>query len=144
MVGKTAPIRRHDAERMERIHLYCGCLPCLISGVSDVPTTVEHVTEAGRRIEGEEQHQWTIGLCEYHHFGTGPERWGRSLAHGRKGFEADFGDEVEVLVATQDFMLELFDRQPWLEYAVPRQVAKRVRTFWLNQYAGPSQFTVRS
>ncbi len=33
MVGKTAPIRPEDAGRMERIHKYCGCLPCLICGV---------------------------------------------------------------------------------------------------------------
>ena len=129
---------------MDRIAKYCGCLPCLIAGFSDVPTTVEHVTEAGRRLEGEEQHQWTIGLCEWHHFGHAPERWGRSLAHGRRGFEADFGDEVEVLVPAQNFMLALFDHQPWPEYAVPRQIARLVREFWQNKYARPSQFIVQS
>lgn len=144
MVGKTAPIRPQDALRMDTIARHCGCLPCLIAGLSDVLTTIEHATEGGRRIQDEEQHQWTIGLCDWHHFGHGPERWGRSLAHGRHGFEADFGDELEVLVPTQDFMLSLFDRQPWPEYAVPRQVARKVREFWQSKYAGPSQFIVRS
>ncbi len=144
MVGKTAPIRPDDALRMETIHRHCGCLPCLIAGISDILTTVEHVTEAGRRIQDEEQHQWTIGLCDWHHFGHAPERPGPSLALGRKPFEDYFGDEVKVLVPTQNFMLSLFDRQPWPEYAVPRRVAREVRKFWQNQYAGPSQFIVQS
>lgn len=162
MVGKTAPIRPEDAERMDRIHKYCGCLPCLICGVADVHTTIEHVTQHGRRINGSEQHQWTIGLCPYHHFGKPLDDWqnlpgslggalqatsgllGPSLAWGRKPFEEHFGDEVTVLVPTQNFMLAEFDRHPWGEYAVPRIVAREVRQVWMTLYAGPSQFFVES
>ena len=149
MVGKTKPIRPHDALRMDTIARHCGCLPCLIAGISDVHTTIEHATEHGRRVGDEEQHQWTIGLCRWHHFGemTGTavaSHLGPSLAWGRKEFEDWFGDELEVLVPTQDFMLDLFDRQPWPEYALPRHVAKEVRTFWQTKYARPSQFIVQS
>ena len=151
MVGKTAPIRAHDAERMETIAKYCGCLPCLLVGLLDVHTTIEHVTEAGRRVGNDEQHQHTIGLCDWHHFGTcrgeqtrqkiSGDR-GPSLAWGRRTFEEHFGDEVKVLVPTQDFMLDQFAALPWPEYSVPRTVARRVRLFWIElRYAEPSQFT---
>lgn len=162
MVGKTARIRPHDAQRMETIAKYCGCLPCLISGISDVLTTIEHVTEAGRRVGGEEQHQHSIGLCVWHHFGQPLAHWerlpghlgganqassgllGPSLAWGRKPFEDHFGDEVKVLVPTQDFMLARFDESPWPEYALPRHVARETRRFWMDLYAGPSRFIVES
>lgn len=147
---------------MEKIHKYCGCLPCLISGVSDRPTTIEHVTDRGRRVGDLEQHQWTIGLCEWHHFGKHLDNWqglpghiggpnqatsgllGPSLAWGRRAFEEHFGDEVEILVPTQDFVLARFDEAPWPEYALPRDVSRRTRMYWLDLYAGPSRFTVES
>lgn len=141
MVGKTAPIRPHDAERMDTIAKFCGCLPCLLASWLDVHTSIEHVTNRGRRVGQEEQHQWTIGLCGWHHFGHVSEGWNRqrmsgefgpTLAWGRHAFEEHFGDEVHVLVPTQDFMLELFDRQPWPEYNVPRHVAREVRNHWID------------
>lgn len=152
MVGKTRPIRAKDAKRMDKIAKHCGCLPCLLMGYLDVHTTIEHVTEAGRRIEGEEQHQWTIGLCTWHHFGhlAGYSRQqmsgfrGPPLTWGRRIFEEHFGDEVKVLVPTQNFMLAAFDRQPWHEYAVPRNVARDVRNHWIDLNAAPSRYTVQS
>lgn len=156
MVGKTAPIRPQDAERMETISLYCGCLPCLLMGYPNVLTTIEHATERGRRVGGKEQHQWTIGLCNWHHFGKTPFEFtgqtafglartlGAPLSWGRVPFEEDFGDEIEVLVPTQNFLLAEFDRQPWPEYALPRHVARETRKFWMRLYPGPSRFTVES
>jgi hypothetical protein len=44
-----------------------------------------------------------------------------------------------VLIPVQDFMLDLFDRAHWPEYAVPRQVARKVREFWKQLHAIPSQ-----
>ena len=141
MVGKTAPIRKQDAERMQTIHQYCGCLPCLLMGYVDVHTTIEHVTERGRRVGGDEQHQHTIGLCTFHHFGwqwrqqtrqqTSGER-GPSLAWGRRAFEEFFGDEVEVLIPVQDMLLAEFEARPWPEYHVPREVSRKVRIHWIE------------
>lgn len=141
LVGKTARIRKQDADRMRTIHEYCGCLPCLLMGYLDVHTTIEHVTNRGRRVGGDEQHQWTIGLCVWHHFGwtkgrrtrqqMGGDR-GPSLAWGRMTFEEHFGDEVDVLVPTQDFVLEKFDESPWESYSLPRQVARETRIFWIE------------
>lgn len=128
---------------MEIIVKYCGCLPCLLMGWLDVHATIEHVTERGRRVgKGAEQHKWTIGLCVWHHFGhtIGNKNrqkmsgeLGPPLTWGRKNFEEHFGDEVTVLVPTQDFMLNLFADNPWPEFEVPRRIAQDVRLFWTDK-----------
>lgn len=127
---------------MDIISKNCGCLPCLLMGWPDVHTSIEHVTDSGRRIgKGADQHRWTIGLCVWHHFGHTPNHTtrqqisgelGPSLIWGRKTFEEHFGDEVRVLVPTQDYALDLFDAQPWPEYALPRDVARRIRNQWIE------------
>ena len=126
---------------MEIITKHCGCLPCLLTGHLNVLTTIEHVTEAGRRVGGEDQHQWTIGLCPWHHFGHNSRGWQRQqmqgeygppLAYGRKNFEEHFGDEVTVLVPTQDFLLALFAEKPWPEYDLPRDNARKLRIHWIE------------
>lgn len=138
---------------MDTIATYCGCLPCLLMGHLDMHTTIEHVTERGRRLENE--HMATIGLCIWHHFGHthGSGRQGAyrkelgpALAHGRLPFEAHFGDEVQVLIPVQDFLLLEFDAAPWPEHNVSRQAVRRTRNKWieLNHHAAPSRFTVRS
>lgn len=142
MVGNTPRARKTERDRMETIVRYCGCLPCLLMGHLDIHTSIEHVTERGRRIgKGAEQHEWTIGLCVYHHFGhTGNHQTrqqisgevGPSLVWGRHLFEEHFGDEVHVLVPTQNFMLGEFDGHPWAEYAVPRDVARKTRNQWID------------
>jgi len=139
MVGKTKPIRTQDADRMDTIAKFCGCLPCLLMGYKDVHTTIEHVTEHGRRVGDEEQHQWTIGLCAWHHFGqTEPDQTrqrmsgelGPPLPWGRKEFEETFGDEVNVLVPVQNVLLAIFAEDPWPEYNLPRQVQHKIRRHW--------------
>jgi hypothetical protein len=142
MVGKTAPMTRHDELRFHVIRNYCGCLCCLLqthnSGWDEFyHTTIEHVTDAGRRLENE--HQATIGLCPWHHQGV---PWsalqardmvpvlGPSLAHGRKPFEDHFGDEVEVLLPLQDELIVLFAREFWQEYTVPQAARHAVWQSW--------------
>ncbi len=142
MVGKTPRIRKDERERLDTIKLYCGCLACLLTGHLDRHTTIEHVTERGRRVGSElEQHWNTVGLCTWHHFGacdSGQQKHqmggelGPSLAHGRHNFEEFFGDEVKVLIPIQNFMLALFAEQPWPEYSVPRQIVRDVRSEWID------------
>ncbi len=141
MVGKTPRARKSERDRMDTISQYCGCLPCLLMGFLDVHTTIEHVTEQGRRVgKGADQHRWTLGFCPWHHFGHTPngtssrqkisgER-GPSLIWGRKPFEEHFGGEVHVLVPTQDFLLERFESRPWPEYNVHREAARKTRDQW--------------
>lgn len=137
MVGKTEPITPADRERMDTIKHFCGCLPCLLMGIADIHTSIEHVTERGRR----EGHQQTVGLCAWHHFGQGTDKMadivGPSLAKGRRIFEEHFGDELQVLVPVQDFLIEQFAVTPWPEYNLPRDVARKTRDFWkeLNDVA---------
>lgn len=122
--------------------MYCGCLPCLLVGHLDRHTTIEHVTEAGRRVgDGSDQHENTIGMCLWTHFGVcdpGLQKqvmigeYGPSLAHGRRPFEAYFGDELNILLPIQNFLLEQFAANPWNEYHLPGNVARLTREKWIN------------
>lgn len=137
MVGKTEPITAADRKRFETLTQYCGCLCCLLHGMSDVLATVEHSTDRGRR----EGHQSTLALCPWHHFGHGTvkmiELVGPSLAHGRRIFEDHFGDENTVLVPLQDYVLELFAASPWQEYNMPRDTQKLIRNRWQETINAP-------
>ena len=146
MVGKTPRARKNERDRMDTIARYCGCLPCLLVGWPDVHTTIEHPTERGRRVGGDEQHSFTIGLCTWHHFGHRRGKmtrqqmsgeFGPPLTFGRHLFEEYFGDEVHVLIPVQDFLLAKFAERPWQEYALPRDVARLTRNEWikLNHHA---------
>ncbi len=151
VVGKTKPANAREKRRMDTIAKHCGCLPCLLMGWPDVHTSIEHVTDRGRRLP--EEHRHTIGLCTWHHFGHRRGKMSRQrmsgefgppLTWGRTIFEEHFGDEVHVLVPTQDFMLQLFDENPWPEYAVPRHVARLVRIHWIDLNATPSRYIAPS
>ncbi len=137
MVGKTAPIRPWDRHRLEVIRYHIGCLPCLLMGVPDRHTTIEHITDRGRRVGGAEQHQHTIGMCNWHHFRANthlldPLRiLGPSLAYGRTPFEQHFGSE-EVLVKVTDHLVHLYDETPWQPHAIPSHVAREARDLWIE------------
>lgn len=143
MVGKTDPISAKDRQRFKVIKEYCGCLCCLLVGWLDVHTTIEHVTDAGSRLG----HADSLGLCEWHHFGTvrhgayslSPQsrqkmigEFGPSLALGRIPFEEFFGDEITVLLPIQNYLLERFAADPWPEYNLPGKVAIDTRNEWIE------------
>lgn len=155
MVGKTPRIRKDERERLNIIKVYCGCLPCLLRGHLDRWTTIEHVTENGRRVGIEsDQHANTVGLCMWHHFGVcdpGLQRdpmgneLGPALIHGRHQFEREFGDEVKILIPVQNFLIAQFDAAPWPEHNVDHRAARRTRSQWIKlNRAESSSFTVRS
>lgn len=114
MVGKTKPATKDEKQRMESLK-ELPCLCCMLTGMNIVcgPTEVEHVTDRGRRLG----HDKTLALGLWHHRGekafqyqgmTNQEMsgaFGPSLAHGRKPFEQRYGDESEVLVRLQDWVL---------------------------------------
>ncbi|KPK74210.1 MAG: hypothetical protein AMJ84_00010 [Acidithiobacillales bacterium SM23_46] len=139
MVGKTAPIKVSHRQRFKIIKEAIGCLPCACVGYLDVHTSIEHVTDAGRRLEGE--HDATIGLCAWHHFGTchpgRTRQWmsgefGPSLAWGRRVFEEHFGDEVTVLLPLQDLVIGWYLESPWPDYTMPRNIARKLRIEWIE------------
>lgn len=149
MVGKTAPIRRQDEVRFVVIREFCGCLCCAIELYSscreDIAlTTIEHVTDRGRRLEDE--HQATIGLCPWHHQavpwnGVSKQEMrdalGPSLADGRRTFEEHFGDEVDVLLPVQDELIIWFAEDPWQEYTMPANIRQRIRAQWRKMKSAP-------
>lgn len=149
VVGKTAPIRRRDEVRFYVIRYYTGCLCCAIelynSCREDVSlTTIEHVTNHGRRLE--DQHQATIGLCPWHHQavpwnGLSKKEMrnilGPSLADGRRPFEEHFGDEVDVLLPLQDELIIWFAEDPWQEYTIPAEIRQRIRALWTKMKSAP-------
>lgn len=140
MVGKTAPITDRDRVRFRVIKEYIGCIACLLEfdGAGDIAlTTIEHVTDRGRRLADE--HQATIGLCEWHHQakpwpGLRPDEMrrvlGPSLAEGRYPFEERYGDEVNVLLPVVDDLIMLLAADPWEEYTIPAQVRHQARHKW--------------
>lgn len=142
MVGKTPRVLKDERQRLDVIKSHCGCLCCLLMGHLDRLCTIEHVTENGRRVgSGSSQHENTVGMCVWHHFGacdSGRTRqmmigeFGPSLAHGRKPFEEHFGDEVDVLISVQNFVLEAFAVDPWPEYNLPGRVARLTRNEWIE------------
>ena len=142
MVGRTPRIRKSARDRFDLIKSHCGCLPCLLTGHLDRHTSIEHITDRGRRVgKDSAQHDATLGLCAWHHYGvcdkgvhrdTMEANYGPSLAHGRKPFEEFFGDELTVLLPTQDYLLELFAENPWPEYNLPRNVARLTRHKWIE------------
>lgn len=154
MVGKTPRILKDERARLEKIKIYCGCLPCLLRGHLDRWTTIEHVTESGRRVGiKSDEHANTIGLCIWHHFGAcdpGQQRAGMSselgpaLGNGRYPFEEAFGDEVKILIPVQNFLIAQFDLRPWPEHNVDHRAARHTRNKWikLNRATRPS-FNVR-
>jgi hypothetical protein len=86
-----------------------GCLLCLLKR-QERRGTVQHVTEGGRRLG----HDYTYSSCPWHHQGVKEHGWsmqemmgalGPSFAHGRKNFEEVYGDERNVLVRLQDWVL---------------------------------------
>lgn len=142
MVGQTEPITPKDRQRFTAIKENCGCLCCLLVGWLDVPTTIEHVTDGGRL-----GHRHSLGLCEWHHFGTSMHgahslsarrlqamirEFGPSLAKGRKPFEEFFGDEVKILLPIQNYLLDRFAADPWPEYNLPANVAIDTRNRWIE------------
>lgn len=141
MVGKTPRVLKNERLRLANIKEYCGCLPCLLMGHPDRHTTIEHVTENGRRVGVKsDQHANTIGLCLWHHFGACDhglqkqfmtDEYGPSLAQGRRLFENHFGDEVHVLIPVQNFMLDQLEREPWPEYSVSRKASLATRNQWI-------------
>ena len=100
----VAKISEEKAEGLRRI----GCLLCRRQGVRGCGTLeFHHPTSGGRRLGDD----LVIPLGRWHHQGIPPtlymtktqarEKYGPSLADGRKPFEKEYGTEVELLEETE-------------------------------------------
>lgn len=132
MVGKAKQGTPAQKKRMELIKVL-GCVACVLKNWPDVQCEVHHVVEGRVRLG----HDQTIGLCTWHHRGESGDYTkqymmgmiGRSLAHGSRGFAEEFGDQL-LLVKVQDYILERFQDEPWLEFAMPRSVVSDIFYLW--------------
>jgi hypothetical protein len=84
-----------------------GCICCFIDGTEHVACEIHHLTSCGRR----RGHDFTIGLCPYHHRGVTDLRRedaisidGPSLAHGAKLFRKYWGAD-DMLLDLQNRMI---------------------------------------
>ena len=137
MVGKTRKATAKQKKRMETIKVL-GCVACLLDGVLDRHATVHHILAGGigsKRLG----HDFTIGLCDWHHQATCNRglslsamcsKWGPSLAHSPRKFVEQYGSERELL-EIQNFILGAFESEPWADYTMPAFMRSQVREFWI-------------
>jgi len=81
-----------------------GCICCWIKGVPRVPAEIHHLTVGGKHGQKRRGHDYTIGLCQWHHRGVKPYPGcqlsfglGPSYADEPRRFRADFGSDDELL-----------------------------------------------
>lgn len=86
-----------------------GCIACRMLGLPWMPCHVHHLTVGGRHGQKRRGHDYTIGLCPYHHVGEDAHRWalelGPSYAREPRAFRERFGDD-EALLAYQERLIE--------------------------------------
>ena len=111
-----------------------GCVACVLKNWPDAPAEVHHVVEGRVRLG----HSNTMGLCLYHHRGEPHPGYSRqqmsgmlgpSLAHGSYDFEDNFGSQA-TLVQVQDYIIQRFTDEPWLEFSMPRGIVLDIYYFW--------------
>jgi hypothetical protein len=93
MVGHTKPASKAQKRRFRILGQEIGCMCCRMLGQGFVPAEIHHITRGGRRLG----HDFTIPLCGWHHRGVGINRFGASIADGRKLFEEFWGNEFDLL-----------------------------------------------
>lgn len=100
-LGSCGPITEADAARFEVIHRI-GCVACRKHRGIIVPCEIHHLTGGGHHGQKRRGHQFTIGLCAWHHRGVGVERdllprFGPSYARQPKVFREVIGTDAELL-----------------------------------------------
>ena len=132
MVGRAKAATLSEKKRMALIK-GLGCVACVLKNYPDAQCEVHHVVEGRVRLG----HSQTMGLCLWHHRGE-PGDYSRqqmggmigpSLAHGSYSFAEDFGSQA-TLVKVQDYIIQRFTDEPWLEFAMPRGVVLDIFYFW--------------
>ncbi len=136
MVGESEAATPAEKKRMGLIKVL-GCVACVLKNWPDCQCEVHHVVEGQVRLG----HIHTMGLCLWHHRGhiaDGYEQYdkqqmsgmlGPSLAHGSRYFAEVFGSQA-TLVRVQDYIIQRFTDEPWLEFSMPRGVVLDIFYFW--------------
>ena len=85
-----------------------GCIACRLAGLPHTPCEIHHLTIGGRHGQKRRGHDYTIGLCSYHHRNASPP-WpsfdcGPSYAAQPRAFRERFGDD-DFLLAYQNGLI---------------------------------------
>lgn len=84
-----------------------GCICCRECGVGWMPAEIHHLTIGGRHGQKRRGHDYTIGLCIYHHRGQ-PLPWqdklGPSYALQPRAFREEFGQDDELLARQNELI----------------------------------------
>lgn len=99
----TSTPTQGQAARFEQIKRI-GCICCWIKGVEHVPAEIHHLTIGGKHGQKRRGHDYTIGLCQWHHRGVLPYA-GAQLAAGLgpsyalepRRFREAFGSDDQLL-----------------------------------------------
>lgn len=110
-----------------------GCVACVLKNWPDSQGEVHHVVEGRVRLG----HDHTFLLCIWHHRGDPGEHsrqhmggmLGPSLAHGSRYFAEEFGSQA-TLVSVQDYIIQRFTDQAWLEFSMPRGIILDIYYYW--------------
>lgn len=102
--------------RFEAIHHF-GCIACRMRGLT-TPAEIHHLTIGGRHGQKRRGHDFSVGLCPWHHRGEPMFalshilcecRFGPSYAREPRRFREVFGQDDELL-ARQNCLIEGDDR----------------------------------
>lgn len=104
----TSTPTKAQAIRMEAIHR-CGCIACRKYRGLISPAEVHHLTVGGRHGQKRRGHDFTVGLCAWHHRGEGvlqelEPRLGPSYARTPRLFRETFGQDDELLAYQNDLL----------------------------------------
>lgn len=136
MVGRAKSPTKEQKQRMTTLKEHVPCIPCLLMARKVRLPSIQHVVSGFTR----EGHDATYTACNWHHFGdpepadkqTTSGLLGPSLAHGKKAYAAVFGPE-RLLVRIADFLLEEFQKSPWLDYDLPYDLRRRIFQYWCDK-----------
>jgi len=87
-------LTKNEREHYRKIAEF-GCILCYKLGNQGTPCEIHHIRRAGKRSTAP-----VIGLCPYHHRGSGTGIHGM----GRKLFEREYCTEEELLAITNDLI----------------------------------------
>ena len=104
---------RSQQQRMDTI-VEIGCIVCYALGHGYMPTQVHHMTVGGKHGQKRRGHDFTIGLCPWHHVGEPmaglshsqcADRYGPSYAREPRRFRHEIGND-DYLLDLQNTLLE--------------------------------------
>jgi len=137
MVGNTATQTKADRDRLSAISEMRTCLCCALEGWHDVPVTIHHITQAGRRMKDEHQH--TLGLCAWHHLGiynqgmsrkAAESHFGPSLAHSKALFHERYGTELQLLQVQDALVRSYYADTRRGKYLPPEKIGRLTALLW--------------